>query len=170
MVNSCTVSAQSSLFSALTASNTATLVVMKLNEQSPVTAITAGLQAVKLFDAAIAFGSQVKGSARADSDIDVAVLFHDNAARDTFNRTVLNVLGGLGQITGRDVHIVDIERASLELQHAIFRDGKVVFDRSGGELQNLQYRSSVQYIDGEYLRRMILRDQRRALERSLGRS
>lgn len=125
------------------------------------------LQADERFAAAIVFGSAARGTSRADSDIDIAWLPRDAIARDSLERDPLELLGTLGQASGRDVHLVELERADPGLRRAIFARGRVLFDRSGGSLDKLRARTAVEYLDGEYFRRLVDEGHRRRLERAL---
>lgn len=126
------------------------------------------LEADERIAAAIVFGSAARGTSRADSDIDIAYLPCDAAARRSLEHDPLEFLGRLGQASGRDVHPIDLGRADAGLRRAIFARGRVLFDRSGGSLRELRARTAVEYLDGEYLRCIVDEGHRRRLERSLG--
>lgn len=139
-----------------------------MNEPSAIDALSQALEQDDRFLAAIVFGSQVRGGARPDSDIDVAVLMRDAAARQSLNHAVIDTLGRLAMQVQRDVHLVDLELIGEDLRHSIFASGKRLFDRSQGRLHELHRSSAIAYVDAEYLRRMIDRLHRDKLERAGG--
>lgn len=118
--------------------------------------------------AAVLFGSAARGSLRADSDIDIAILPVDAVARENLEADLLDTLGTLGRAARRDVHLVDLERAETALRRSIFAHGRVLFDRSGARLRELEARTIIEYFDGEYLRRLIDDAHCRRLEQALG--
>lgn len=75
-------------------------------------------------DLIIIFGSAARGRMRTASDIDVAYLNHqDVSAYDLF--MIAQELAG---IVGRDVHLIDLRRASTVLQAQIISQGKIILD------------------------------------------
>jgi predicted nucleotidyltransferase len=73
-------------------------------------------------DALVVFGSEAKGIARPDSDVDLAALFRsppgDVALREA--------CAELERIARRPVDLVDLERASPILAFQVLRDGRCV--------------------------------------------
>lgn len=126
------------------------------------------LRADERISAAILFGSAARGALRADSDVDVAILAADADARARLEHDLLDTLGKLGLAARRDVHLIDLEDVDPALRRAIFADGRRLFDRSGGRLRELEIGTLIEYLDGEYHRRLIDEGQRRRLERALG--
>lgn len=74
------------------------------------------------------FGSEGRGEARAQSDVDVAVLF-DQAPEGKLMGAALTIAGDLERHLGRPVDLVVLNTAPADLVHRVFRDGVVVFDR-----------------------------------------
>ncbi len=70
---------------------------------------------------AILFGSQARGTAREESDVDVAILAP--------GADLTRLEADLDHALGRDVQLVSLEATSLPLLHAIVRDGIVVYRR-----------------------------------------
>ncbi|CAN5328315.1 hypothetical protein BH24PSE2_BH24PSE2_01530 [soil metagenome] len=118
-------------------------------------AVTAALREDAGIAAAILFGSAARGRLRAESDLDVAVLYADESARGLARKNIVDRLGCLGSIALRDVHLVDLESADCELRRAIFATGVWMFDRSGGALKQIERRTAIEYVDWEYTRRAI---------------
>lgn len=68
------------------------------------------------------FGSLVRGTARADSDIDLAI-----AAATPLDPVRVFDLGlELGSIASRDVDLVDLRRSSLLLRHVVLTEGRLL--------------------------------------------
>ncbi|NIR31471.1 MAG: nucleotidyltransferase domain-containing protein [Gammaproteobacteria bacterium] len=139
-----------------------------MSEDSLTSQLATALEGDARLEAAILFGSAAAGALRADSDVDVAVLYADEDARRSVNGELLSVLGRLGLAAGRDVHLVDLERADCELRRSIFARGQTLFDRSGGRLRQLLARTLQEYFDWEYARAVIDAAQRRRLEAARG--
>lgn len=121
------------------------------------------------FAAAIAFGSRVRGTARADSDLDIASLL-TAAGRASWDRDPLRLLGELGRRAGCDVHLIDLEVATLDLRYSIFARGVRLFDRSGERLAELERRTMIEWVDTDWIRRWTRARQRELLESYRGRS
>lgn len=107
------------------------------------------------FAAAILFGSVARGTARPGSDIDIAVLYADEAARSSAAADPLTLFGQLGLTARRDVHLVDLERVDSALRRSIFGTGRTLFDRSARRLRELNAATLLEYFDWAYARRVI---------------
>jgi predicted nucleotidyltransferase len=71
------------------------------------------------------FGSEARGEARVDSDVDLAALF----SRPVPAQEVLAARFDLGSLLGREVDLVDLRRASPILGRQVVRDGRLLLDR-----------------------------------------
>lgn len=131
-------------------------------------AVTAMLRSDAGIVAAILFGSAARGRLRGESDLDVAVLYADEPARDAARANLVDRLGRLGSAARRDVHLVDLQSVDCELRHAIFATGVPLFDRSDGALRQIERRTAIEYVDGEYTRREMDDALQRRLEQSIG--
>jgi predicted nucleotidyltransferase len=129
-----------------------------------INALTPLLQDDHRIAAAVLFGSAVRDRLRADSDLDIALLYTGDEARRTTEKNLLERLGQLGHAARRDVHLVDLEQIGCELRRAVFETGLPLFDRSGGALRELERRTAVEYVDQEYMRSIV----DAALRRRLG--
>jgi len=74
---------------------------------------------------AMLFGSQARGTARPDSDVDVAV--------EGENIDVLGLAAELRHAVGRDVDVVELRHAGYPLLKALLHQGKTIFARPGAE-------------------------------------
>ncbi len=92
-------------------------------------------QLVELFDAdhrgvaaVYVFGSTVRGTARADSDVDVAVLLRETPRR-TFDAQSYDLEGALERRLGRTVDLVVLNQAPVDLRSRVLRQGRLILDR-----------------------------------------
>jgi hypothetical protein len=74
------------------------------------------------------FGSTARGTARADSDIDVAVLFEAPPPR-TLSGPRLVIEGELERALGAPVDLVVLNQAPVDLRTRVLRDGRLLVDR-----------------------------------------
>ena len=98
--------------------------------------------------AAYIFGSVATRRARADSDVDVAVLF-DRRVRPARMLTYrLKLMADLGSALRRpDVEVVILNEAPPLLAHRILSKGKLVFERSASARVRFQVRTASRYLD-----------------------
>ena len=74
------------------------------------------------------FGSVARGTARGDSDVDVAVLFRSSPARQLHGpRLVLE--GELERVLGRHVDLVVLNEVPADLRIRVLREGRLLVDR-----------------------------------------
>jgi len=78
--------------------------------------------------AAYLFGSRARGTARADSDVDVALLV-DGAPPPTLEGIGMDVQADLERDLRLPVDLVVLNRAPVDLVHRVLRDGHVVLER-----------------------------------------
>jgi predicted nucleotidyltransferase len=74
------------------------------------------------------FGSAARGTARADSDIDVGVLLIETPPA-TFDAQPYELEADLEHRLGRPVDLVVLNRAPVDLRTRVLRDGRLVLDR-----------------------------------------
>lgn len=91
---------------------------------------------------AMLFGSVARGEARADSDIDVAVLADHALSADE----KISLIGDIAQATGRAVDLVDLATAGQPLVGEILRDGRRLVG-SAGQLADLATRAALDAAD-----------------------
>ncbi len=73
------------------------------------------------------YGSVARGEARGDSDIDIAVLYAQDPP-PTFEGLGLELGSALERLLGREVDLLVLNRAPLDLIHRVLRDGVLVYD------------------------------------------
>jgi predicted nucleotidyltransferase len=74
------------------------------------------------------FGSAARGTARIDSDVDVAVLLHNPPPR-TLDGPRLSIEGELERTLGAPVDLVVLNDAPVDLCIRVLRDGRLLVDR-----------------------------------------
>lgn len=91
--------------------------------------LTSYLNACPEVDAAWLFGSRAEGRPRADSDVDVAVLFARHMAFEqaVFRRGTL--MDELAARLGRAVDVVDVERLSPRIFASVMRGSRLLMSR-----------------------------------------
>jgi predicted nucleotidyltransferase len=134
-----------------------------VNAEDTLQALATALSAEPDIIAAVVFGSVVRGTARADSDLDLAVLFRDDNPREARARELVEVLGHLSFAAGRTVHLVDLAQADSALRRTVFATGALLFDRSEGALRILEHRNAIEYVDWAHARAVIDAGHRRQL-------
>jgi predicted nucleotidyltransferase len=73
------------------------------------------------------FGSTARSTARVDSDVDVAVLFHTSPPR-TLHGPRLAIEGELERTLGAPVDLVVLNDAPVDLRARVLRDGRLLLD------------------------------------------
>lgn len=96
--------------------------------------------------AAYVFGSTARGSARPDSDVDVAML-PSSARRGTLESLHLDLEGELERLLGREVQLVVLDRAPPDLVHRVLLDGVLVCDRDRSKRIAFEVRARNEYFD-----------------------
>lgn len=115
-------------------------VVLRLRER---------LEAEAGLDAAILFGSAARGQLSPWSDVDVAVLRSARGAAPT-DLTALAV--ALEVECGRDIQMLDLERAPADIRRTVLDEGSVLFARTPGRLEDLAEATMLEYWDMAWMR------------------
>lgn len=101
------------------------------------------------------FGSQARGDAGPLSDVDVAVLFGPDVAKDEQFRRVLRLVGELGTVFGRDdVYVVNLVGASPLLRHRVYYDGHLLYNPDEAKRVRFETTALRDYVDTEPLRKI----------------
>ena len=102
--------------------------------------------------AAWLFGSQARGDARAQSDVDVAVLF-GRPRPVTLDALPTRLHGKLEQAVGGEVDLVVLDGADPDLVHRVLRDGVLLAERDRSRRIAFEVRMRNLWFDLEPVRR-----------------
>lgn len=97
--------------------------------------------------AAYLFGSQVKGRARAQSDIDLAVLLIEDMEKFARFEKRLELMAALSAFSRRNVDVVILNDAPPLLCHQALSEGRLVFERSASKRIQFEIRADKIYFD-----------------------
>lgn len=111
--------------------------------------LKACLSQVPAIEFAWLFGSQARGDARADSDIDIAI--HGRPGGWPLFRDSLAALGD--RVPTGQAHVVLLADAPPGLAHRVLRDGVLLVDRDPVARVRFSVRSQSMYQDMEHARR-----------------
>jgi predicted nucleotidyltransferase len=93
---------------------------------------------------ALVFGSHARGSARSDSDLDVAI----GGISPPFAVLELgDLIGRLEQVSGRSVDLTLLDEAPAGLAYRVFRDGEIVLERDPAAFADRKARAMLDYFD-----------------------
>lgn len=79
--------------------------------------------------AAWVFGSVARGVDRPDSDVDIAVFFDRRQRPETLDDLPLGLEADLASEVHREVQVVVVDWAPVDLVHRVLRDGLLLIDR-----------------------------------------
>lgn len=97
--------------------------------------------------AAYLFGSQAKGKATADSDVDIAVLLSpDFDLQEHFMYRIERIVE-LEQLCQRPVDVVILNQATLVLRNQVLKYGRLVYERDHRQRVAFEVRSRQAYYD-----------------------
>ncbi len=102
------------------------------------------------------FGSLARGEGRADSDVDVGVLF-ETTPPARLDSPVQTIEGDLERLLRCLVQVVALNRAPADLVHRVLRDGRLVLDRDRAARIRFEVRSRNEYFDLAPIRRLYRR-------------
>lgn len=97
-------------------------------------------------DAVYLFGSVARGTDRAESDVDVAILPRDSAG-GTLGSLHLDLEGELERALGRVVQVVMLDSAPVDLIHRVLRDGILVHEGDRSRRIAFEMRARNDYFD-----------------------
>lgn len=92
------------------------------------------------------FGSVAKGTSRANSDVDIGVLYERPPPRTLMGQPFAEE-ADLGERFARRVQIIVMNQAPADLVHRILRDGILVLERDKSRRIAFEVRSRNEYFD-----------------------
>jgi predicted nucleotidyltransferase len=104
--------------------------------------------------AAWLFGSRARGTARRDSDVDVAVLVDPDAFGP---EQAWELEARLSATVGREVQVVVVNRVGADLFRRVLRDGLLLLDRDPAQRIRFEVRKRNEYFDMTPIWRAIRR-------------
>jgi hypothetical protein len=112
----------------------------------PTTPIRHQLEARDDLAAAWLFGSQARGTAGPESDLDVGVLFLEDPPR-TLEGLHLDLQDDLRGALGRPVDLVVMKRAPADQVHRVLRDGILLVERDRSRRVRFEVKKRAEYFD-----------------------
>jgi len=103
------------------------------------------------------FGSEARGDARPDSDVDLGVLLAGTPP-STFDAQPYDLEGALERLLGRHVDVVILNRAPVDLRARVLRHGRLILDRDPSARIQFELRTRNEAFDFE----PVLREYRKA--------
>jgi predicted nucleotidyltransferase len=94
---------------------------------------------------ALVFGSRARGTAHAGSDLDVAVGLRSPARLGALE--LGDLLARLEHAAGHSVDLVVLDEAPAGLAYRVFRDGRVIVEKSHRALVERKTRAILEYLD-----------------------
>jgi predicted nucleotidyltransferase len=94
---------------------------------------------------ALVFGSSARGTAHAGSDLDVAVGLGSPARLGALE--LGDLIARLEHAAGRSVDLVVLDEAPAGLAYRVFRDGRVIVEKSHRALVERKTRAILEYLD-----------------------
>lgn len=92
------------------------------------------------------FGSTARGTARPDSDVDIAVLLRKTPPA-TLEGLGVDLAGELERAVGKPVDLIVLNRASADLVHRVLRDGILVHESDRRARVEFETRKRAEYFD-----------------------
>lgn len=102
------------------------------------------------------YGSQARGTARPDSDIDLGILLR-RIPPPTLQGVARDIEGDVERALRRPVQAVVLNTAPADLVHRVLRDGRLLLDRDRSARIRFEVQSRNEYFDLAPLRRLYRR-------------
>jgi len=97
------------------------------------------------------YGSQARGDAKRDSDIDLAVLVTDKRKYKGFGIPQVVFTIDLEKITGKKVEVQDLTACSVEFAHRVLSEGKLLISNNDRIRVNFEVEMVKKYFDLKYI-------------------
>lgn len=97
--------------------------------------------------AAYLFGSQAKGAAHKDSDVDIAVLFAQQLKPEEYTDKQIAIMNNISQALNREADVVVLNSASLFLKYHILKEGVKIYERPGRDERSFEAKAITEYFD-----------------------
>lgn len=124
-----------------------------LEEQPALQAVADYLETQPAVLAAVVFGSAAAGRLRADSDLDLALLFAHDAVPDAF--AALELRAALEHHGGRDVDLIVLNDAPIIIAFQAIKHGQAILCRDRRAYEEYVVRLITDYADFKRIRRPI---------------
>ena len=96
--------------------------------------------------AAYLFGSIARNAARPDSDLDIAVLL-SGTAQTALVGPLTTFRGALERRFRREVDVLDLRTAAVDVRHRVLREGILLLDRDPAERIRFEVQTRNEYFD-----------------------
>jgi predicted nucleotidyltransferase len=105
---------------------------------------------------AYSFGSAGTSRERPDSDVDVAVIFREDATQGERFTATCEISERVACAAGREhADVVDLARASPLLAHEVLRSGRLLLSKDEATRVRVAARQTMRYIDTRPMRRQL---------------
>jgi predicted nucleotidyltransferase len=94
---------------------------------------------------ALVFGSRARGTAHADSDLDIAVGIVPHTRLDALE--LGSLIARLERAAGRSVDLVVLDEVPAAVAYRVFRDGRVIVEKNHEALVERKTRAILEYLD-----------------------
>ena len=128
--------------------------IERCTQSVDVTALTEYLAVQSDVIVAYLFGSRVTGRARAESDMDVAVLLNEEDSVARFERR-LQMMVEVSKVCGQEADVIVLNDAPPILQNQVLRYGRLLFERDRRARVEFEVRAGKIYADLEPMRRFF---------------
>ncbi len=109
------------------------------------------------------FGSQARGTARPDSDVDLAVLYADGAAPPDAVAWYRDLYARLALLGAGEPDLVLLDRADPVLRRQVYETGRPLYVRDADRDVDFRVRSWMEYLDLAPIRARIIAARRAAV-------
>jgi uncharacterized protein len=126
------------------------------SQQRLTDAIRRALEPDESVRAAMLFGSQATGRARAGSDVDVAVLLTPEQAQQSATQALRRLIAALScELAADRLDVIILNTASPALAFQVLKHGRVAFERDNRDLHRFRVRTYSAHADYEHAERFF---------------